>query len=245
VAAQQFWQFLTVRQIAVVRVNAWPAGVPAPVIKAVGPMIPPLPAGDLEQARWRVHYDPRLPQPGILSGSPRLSTTFALSAGTLVHVADLELALRAVGIAGQTVPPAWDGAQLGLHTSPLVIAEWPDIVLVQSLPLTLTAPASFDFPAFSALILRILGVEPDEAQLLAKRMGTTPPWLAPIDRNMEERATIESVALKSGPATLVQQMNDKGAVERTTLMWSVPDRVYLLTGSLSRDLTIATANAVQ
>jgi hypothetical protein len=34
-------------------------------------------------------------------------------------------------------------------------------------------------------------------------------------------------------------------VKRIIVVWSVPDRVYLLTGTLSRELAIAVANAVQ
>jgi hypothetical protein len=245
VAAQQIWQFLTVRQVAFIRVNAWPEGVPSPQVKLIGTPIPPLPARDADEVRWRVNYDPRLPRPGILSGSPSLSTTFSVSAGTVVKVADLSLALRKAGVTDQTVPPQWDGARLALHTSSIVIAEWPGIVLVQSLPLTLTAPSGFDFSAFSALLLRVLGVGPDQALRLAQRMGTSPPWLAPIDRDLLRNAAIQEIALNSGPATLLQETGKNGAVERITVVWSVPDRVYLLSGTLSRELAIATANAVQ
>jgi hypothetical protein len=243
--AQQLWQFLTVRRIAFVRVNPWPEGVPSPQVKLIGTPIPPLPAGDVSEVRWRVNYGPRLPSPGVLSGPPRLSTTFSLSAGTTIKASDLELALHKAGVTDQTVPPQWDGVQLSLHTSAIVIAEWPDIVLVQSLPLTLTAPPGFDFPAFSALVLRVLGVGSDEAQRLAQRMGTAPPWLAPIARDFEERATIEEIELNSGPATLLREAGRHGGVNRISVFWSVSDRVYLLSGNLSRELAIVVANAVQ
>jgi hypothetical protein len=245
VVAQQLWQFLTVRQVAFIRVNPWPEGVPSPRVKLIGTPIPPLPARDVGEARWRVHYDPRLPRPGVLSDAPHLFTTFSLSAGTVIKAADLELALKKAGIMDQTVPPQWDGAQLTLHTSAVVIAEWPDTVLAQSLPLTLTAPPGFDFSGFSALVLRVLGVGPNEAQRLAQRMGTTPPWLAPISRDLEKGATIEEIVLNSGPATLLQETENDRAVKRITVIWSVPDRVYVLSGNLSRELAIATANAVQ
>jgi hypothetical protein len=244
VAAQQLWQFLTVRQVAFVRVKEWPEGVPSPQVKIIGAVIPPLPAGDLDQVRWRVHYEPRLPRPGVLSGSPRLSTTFPVSAGTLIHAADLQLALNKAGVAGETVPAQWEGAQLALHTSAVAIAEWPDIVLVQSLPLTLTAPSNFDFSAFSALVLRVLGVGPDEARRLAQRMGTVPPWLAPIGENLRQGG-MEEITLNSGPATLFRETGRDGGVWRTSVIWSVPDRVYVLSGKLSRELTISAANAVQ
>ena len=245
VLAQQFWQFLTVPQLAFIRVNPWPEGVPSPQVKLMGTPFLPIPARDLDEARWRVHYDPRLPPPGVLSTSPRLSTTFALSAGVVVNAADLELALRKAGVKDQSVPPQWNGAQLALHSSAVVIAEWPDLVLAQSLPLTLTAPPGFDFSAFSALVLRVVGVGPDEARRLAQRSGTAPPWLAPIVSDFYETATIEEIPLNTGLATLIERRGDDGAVARTTVVWSVPDRVYLLDGKLSRELAIATANAVQ
>ena len=244
-AAQQLWQYLTVRRVAFVRVKPWPKGVPAPEAKLLGTMVPPIPASDVDQARWRVHYDPRLPHAGVLSGSPRLSTTFSLSAGTVVKTAVLQNALQAVGIRDVIVPEQWDNAQLAIHTSAVVVAEWPDIIFAQSLPLTLTAPNGFDFPAFSAMILRVLGVEPAEAQRLATQMGTAPAWIAPIDSGFDKFADIEEVQLVSGPGTLVQEKNADGLVERTTLVWSVPDRVYVISGRLSRELAIAAANAVQ
>ena len=239
VAAQQVWQFLTVRRVAFVRVNSWPQGVPSPQVGIIGIPIPPIPARDMDDARARVHYDPRLPHAGVLSGSPELYTTFGISAGTVVKVADLELALRKAGVTDLTVPPHWEGAHLVLHTSAVVLAQWPEVVLAQSLPLTLSAPPDFDFPAFSTLVLRILGVEPNEARRLAQQAGTTPPWLAPIVRDFETIATMEEISLHSGPATLMQQ---NGAIN---LIWSVPDRVYILRGTLSRELMIAVADAVE
>ncbi len=244
-AAQQIWQFLTVRRVAFIRVKGWPEGVRSPQVALIGTPLPPLPARDLDDARWRVHYDPRLPRPGVLSGSPRLYTTFSLSAGTVVQAADLELALRKAGITDQSVPPQWDGAKLAVHTSPIVIAEWPDVVLTQSLPLTLSAPDGFDFPAYSALVLRVLGVPPTDAQRFAEHAGTAPPWLAPLASDFNQRALIEEITLNSGPATLMDAPAADGAFRRITIMWSVPDRVYLLSGNVSRELAIAAAGAVE
>jgi hypothetical protein len=243
--AQQVWQFLAVRRVVFIRVNRWPEGVPSPQVGIIGTPIPPIPARDLGEVRSRVQYDPRLPHAGTLSGDPKLYTTFGISAGTVVKAKDLEMALQRAGVTDQTVPSEWDGARLALHTSAVVIAQWPDVALAQSLPLTLTAPPGFDFPAFSALVLRVLGVGPDEAQRLARQMGTTPPWLAPLAQDLEERATIEEIALRSGPATLLQENGAAGEAKSITVVWSVPDRAYVLRGTLSRELAIAAADAVQ
>jgi hypothetical protein len=242
----QLWQSLTVRQLAVIQVNPWPEDVPSPPVQALGVPIPPIPARDADEARWRVKYEPRLPHAGVLSGAPKLSTTFSVGAGTVIHTADLDLALRKTGVANQTVPATWDGARIALHSSALVIAEWPDVVLVQSLPLTLTAPPGFDFTAFSAIIFRILGVEPDEALRLAQQSGAAPPWLVPLERHtFRNRGTLQQIRLNSGPATLLEESAAYGGQQRISILWMVPGRVYLLSGYLSRELAIATANAVE
>jgi hypothetical protein len=243
--AQQLWQFLTVPKMSFLRVNAWPAGVPSPQIGPVGLVVPPQKARDVEEASRQAHYVPRLPRFGVLTGSPKLSTTFSVAAGTIVKTADLESALKKAGVADETVPPQWDGARLTLRTSSLVIAEWPDVVLVQSLPLTLSAPPDFDFPAFSALVLRVVGVSRVEAARLAESAGTVSAWLVPVTGELEPGATIEEITLNSGTATLVQEPPRQGRAGRLTMLWTVPDRVYLLSGMLERGLAIAVANAVQ
>ncbi|MDP8982931.1 MAG: hypothetical protein M3O35_20330 [Acidobacteriota bacterium] len=240
--AQQFWQFLTVGRVAVIRVNPWPAGVAAPHINLVGIPIPPQRVRNLEEARWRAGFDPRLPAPGVLSSSPELSVVFPMSMVTVVKNADLRQALERAGAGDQSLPAAWDGATLALHSSRIVIAEWPDILLAQSLPLTVTAPPGVDFPAWSALMLRILGVRASQAKELAERMATVPVWLLPVDSEMGRGKTIREVSLRGGPGTLIEDSDKKG--ERVTVVWSVSDRVYLLSGRISGELAIATANAV-
>jgi hypothetical protein len=167
----------------------------------------------------------------------------AISLATIVKNADLELALEKAGVRDVPVPTPWDGARLALHSSPIVIAEWPEITLAQCLPLTITAPPGFDFPAFSSMVLRILGVGRDQAKQLAERMATIPMWLVPIDSGLAQGKTIREISLRSGPATLIED-TDKN-VPRVTVTWSVSDRVYVISGSLSAGLATAAANAVQ
>jgi len=245
VAAQQFWQLLTVRQVAFLHVNPWPDGVPSPQLNPIGRVLPPLPVRDLDEARRRVHYEPRMPHPGILSGSPGFLISPSLAVGTVIHTGDLELALRKAGVMDQAVPAQWDGAQLTLQTGPIVIAQWKDAVLAQSPPWMLSVPRNVDFSAFAALVLRVLGVAPGDAQRLVDRMGSAPLLLAPVTPELGRVATIEKLELNSGPATLLTQEGVSGAQDRITLFWSVPDRVYLINGTLSRSLAIVMANAVE
>ena len=241
--AQQLWQYLTVGRVAVIRVNPWPAGVASPQINLVGIPIPPQRVNSVEEARWRAGFDPRLPTPGVLSRSPQLSVMLPMSMTTIVKNADLKVALERAGVADQPVPDEWDGARLALHSSPIVIAEWPDVVLAQSLPLTIAAPPGVDFQAWSAVVLRILGVGANQAKELAERMGTAPVWLLPMDSEMGRGKTIREVSLRGGPGTLIQDTDKRG--ERVTVVWSVGDRVYLLSGRITADLAIVVANAVE
>jgi hypothetical protein len=56
---------------------------------------------------------------------------------------------------------------------------------------------------------------------------------------------LEEIQLNSGPATLSEPTEGYEGRQRVTILWMVPDRVYLLDGYISRELAIATANAVQ
>ncbi len=44
---------------------------------------------------------------------------------------------------------------------------------------------------------------------------------------------------------MLAEADGQVSIQRITVVWSVPDRVYLLSGKLSRELAIATANAVE
>jgi hypothetical protein len=77
---------------------------------------------------------------------------------------------------------------------------------------------------------------------LAQQAGTTPPWLAPLNRKtLRDRGKLETIQLRSGRATMLEEDSD----HRITIVWMVPDRAYLLSGSISRDLAIAAANAIE
>jgi hypothetical protein len=237
--AQQFWQFLTVGRVAVIHVNVWPEGVKSPQINLIGIVIPPMQVASLEEAREKLGYSPRLPGAAVLSGNPKVSVTGAMAMGTTLHNAELDLALQKVGITNEHPPAAWDGARLSLQTSRMMIAEWPNLTLVESLPLTIASSQGVDFADVSAMMLRILGVAPAQARSLADRMSTVPVWLLPVDHRLTRGKTIREIVLRSGPATLIEES------DRVTIVWSVPDRVYLLTGSGNESLIIAAADSVR
>lgn len=245
VLAQQLWQKLTLGGIEVVQVNLKNLSeqVPSLILQRLDQPVPPLPASQASEAAQRVGFTPRLPHPGVLSTSAQLSTLPAMSFGTVLRTADLELTLRQAGVADQVVSPRWDGAHITLQTSPIVTATWPDITLMQGLPPVISTPSGFDLSAFVTALLRAIGMDRENAYRLGQRTTTTPALLLGISR--EEHITMREVTLGAGPATLVEDLDEHGQTERITLLWSVPDRIYILSGAITADLAITIANAVE
>jgi hypothetical protein len=243
VLAQQLWQFLRVGRVQVVRfdLSNLPAEGSSLRARLLGQPAPPSPARDPAEAAQRAGFVPRLPRPGVLSGAPRLSTMGAMSFGTVLRLSDIETLLRKAGVTDQPIPAEWDGARLSVHSSPIVMADWPEITLMQALPLTVTMPAGFDLDVLFTAVLRGLGLARRDAQRLAARMMTSPSIILPIDP--EDDVTIREVALRSGTATLIESRED-GTVQRITLTWSVSDRLYVLSGGVREEVLIAAANAI-
>lgn len=163
--------------------------------------------------------------------------------GTSVKVADVELALRKAGVTDLPVPKDWDGAELAIHTSTFVVADWPDVKLIQCLPLTVTTPPGFNLPAFSVAALRAVGMHRSEAERLAQRMTAAPALLMPM--GIENEVIIREVNLRTGPATVIEILGKDGGVEGVVIFWSVNDRLYVLSSKLSVELAIAAANAIE
>ena len=151
--------------------------------------------------------------------------------------------MRQAGVDDQPIPKEWDGAQLSIHVGSAITASWEEgIALFQHPPLALSAPAGFDFTTYWTAALRAAGVNREQAQKLAGRLTTTPTLLLGIDR--ENRVAIREVNLHSGSATLIENIDKMGKVKHVTLIWSVADRVYHLSGA-SEELVMRAANSIE
>lgn len=51
--------------------------------------------------------------------------------------------------------------------------------------------------------------------------------------------------LSHGFGMLIEDLNDRGSVERTALVWTSAERVYALSGHMDRQLAIAAANSIR
>jgi hypothetical protein len=131
---------------------------------------------------------------------------------------------------------------MGLHSSPMVIADYPAFQLIQLMPLAITTPPDFDLAAFTWNVLRIGGLDAAAARTFAAQMASAPFALLAI--SPEEEVTLRRVTLRAGEGTLVHDLNDDGSLQRTTLVWSTPDRLYTISSNLSDDEVIAIADAI-
>lgn len=213
---------------------------------------------DVAGAAHRVGFIPRLPRSGVLSGRPVLSVSGPLSIDTVVSTADLELALRNAGVLDQDVPKDWDGARIALQIGATVTAEWSDVreegsgqiewsdlTLAQGLPPLVAVPPGFDLAAFTVLNLRTALLGRENALRFAQRATTAPALL--FGNGRQNIVGVREVNLHKGPATLIDERREPGfgahtnwfgysggpSVERITLLWSVPDRMYVLRGVMS------------
>jgi hypothetical protein len=133
---------------------------------------------------------------------------------------------------------------VSLTTRSAITAAWNngEMFLFQHPPTTLLAPTGFDITAYWTAALRAAGVNREQAQRLAERMRTAPTLLLGI--GAKYRKAIREVNLRTGPATLIENINETGKVDRALLIWSVADRVYHLEAK-SDEQAIMAANSIE
>jgi hypothetical protein len=206
--------------------------------------------GNLEQATQHVGFEPRLPDPGwdpsiatSVSDTPRLYVCSAISIESRVDVRDFENAARRAGLFDVHFPSAWDGARIGIHSSPIAIAQYQRFQLAQVLPLAITTPPGFELGAFTERVLRIGGLTPAAAREHSAQMAAAPFALFAVSPS--EELTMQRVTLAAGRGTLVRHVNENGTPGRVSLVWTSPDRLYALTGDLAEAELLAVAEAIR
>jgi hypothetical protein len=271
---EQLWYWITIVRRGPVLLGRMPDLMKSLHTRPLGKPEPPYPVADLSEAAWRAGFTPRLPNSGVLSGSPQLSVHGPMSFATVISAAELTSALRKVGAQDQSVPGEWDGAQLTLQLGALVTARWSnvseegsrgtawsDLTLTQGPMPVVAAPAGFDRAAFAITTLRAAGMRNRDMVLKLAQRATTAPALL-FGYLPPHFVGVREVNLHAGPATLIEELGDNDPnhrfaynevprVERVTLLWSRSDRVYMLSGvtgtptnMLGADFAGALANAI-
>jgi hypothetical protein len=238
--AERLWNSFFLNKIDVVRLDLDDAPLNATLITNPGP---PQPVSTSEEAARLTGFTPRLPSRTVLPAAPKLVVTGRMAIHLNVDTAELKAGLRRSGASEIRVPKNWDTATLSVHAGPMIIADYPEISLMQCRPITLTTPTGFVTKDFAEATFRMLGLNGGEARQLAQKFAANPSWLFGIPQ--DEPVEIQEMALRSGPGMLIEDFDENGQSERLSIVWSVADRIYALSGKMTRELAIATANSLE
>jgi hypothetical protein len=242
-AAQRLWDVFFAERVEFVTldIDKLPRSLTDQRIRQDGPN--DLQVAGMREAAAHAGFTPRLPDASVAGdGEPMLSVSGTISLESRVDTADLEAAARNAGLADVHFPASWDDARIGIHTSPIVTANYLRFQLIQALPLAITTPPGFDLGTFTERMLRIGGLSPAAARGFSAQMATAPFALFAV--SLEEEMTMRQVSLRAGKGTLIHDLNDDGSLQRTTLVWSTRDRLYAISSNLSDDEVIGIANAI-
>ena len=244
--AGQAWEWLTVGRIDVVQVDVERLSDEAAALlpRLVGETPAAEAVADVKEAARRSGFVPRLPRAGL--PPPRLSVTGPMTFGTVVSTARLAAALDKAGVSDAEISPAWDGARIRLDAGPVVGAEWDGLTLMQGPPAVLSVPAGFDVAGFASAGLRALGLTRDAADFIGRRAAADPALLVGIAA--DRAISVHPIQLRSGPATLLEGLGENGRLQWVMVLWSVPDRVYILSvrgGIITAERATAIANSVE
>ncbi|MPY91014.1 MAG: hypothetical protein GEU99_24265 [Luteitalea sp.] len=243
-AAQRLWDLVRLGRVDIVQIDVDLDKLPDSLIAQAFQKPDRIDAvGSVAQAADRARFMPRLPSPAVLPDAPSLSVLGPMSFGVTIDTTDLRTALDAAGATDQHVPPEWHATPIGLRTSAIVFADYPNLQLIQSLPWTIATPTGFDFGAFSEVVLRIVGLNATEARAFAVQLAITPAMLLAVSTT--DAVSMRQVDLRTGTGTLLQDLSEDGHDGRVTLVWSRPNRLYMISASASVDEVIAVANSIE
>jgi hypothetical protein len=197
---------------------------------------------NLDEAERKTGFRSSLPSPEVLYANPDITVTGPIAIEQTIHVRDIETALGKVEATDLQVPAEWEGVQLRTEIGPMVAANYPDSVqILQARPIELSVPSGFALEHFAELEFRSIGVSLWEARAMAQRFVAHPAWL--IDIRPDAVVNVQEVALRAGPALLIEDFDERGAVKRETVVLSTRERMYSVS-SRNRELSIRIANAL-
>jgi hypothetical protein len=199
-------------------------------------------AQDMEEAERKAGFRPYLPSPGVLRANPSITITGPISVEQTIHVRDIESALVRVEASDVQVPAEWEGIQLRTQIGPMVELNYPDRVhILQARPMELSIASGFPLERFAEVAFRSIGVSSWEARAMAQRFAANPLWF--LDIPPDAVVNIQEVSLQEGPAMLIEELDDKGAVKRVTVVRSTSERMYSVSSG-NRELSMKIADAL-
>jgi hypothetical protein len=238
VLAQELWYRLVLHRVDVMRLDL--SKLPLRVHVTTDGLEQSVP--DVNAAERLAGFRPYLPSPGGLGATPGISVSGPIDIDQTIHVRDIESALDKVGASDVQIPFAWEGAQLHIHIGPVIAANYPDRTqILQTRLIDMSVPPDFPLERFTEVAFRSIGVPLWEARAIAREFAADPAWL--LDFPSDEKVNIQEVILQTGPALLIEDLDNHGNVERATVFRSTSERIYSVS-SESRELSIKTIDTL-
>lgn len=141
-----------------------------------------------------------------------------------VNLANARQLLAAAGVDPQLLPDSLDGAVIDGRISASIMQTWGDTMLIQMPTPQINYPADVDVALVGEALLRVLGMQPDEANRLAHNIDWTSTLVLPVPATL---ATFSEVSIDETTGLALQSMD--GA--ETTILWQNNNNVYLLTAA--------------
>ena len=194
------------------------------------------PVASQEEATSRVGLTPRLPQS---ANKPDFGIMDSINGEASINVAELNAALEKSSVTGVSIPKEWDGVVIKMQQAPGILADYGNYLIMQAPPLTLTVPQGFALDRFMEVILRIMGLNAQQASALREKFAANPAAFFPIGIRFD--MDIHDVRLNSGSGVLLQNGDKVGEM---AFAWSTADRSYFLTGQLTEAQVVEIANSL-
>jgi hypothetical protein len=236
--AQELWYRFVLRRVDVVRLNL--SRLPLQMRITTNSMEQSV--RDLEEAEHKAGFRPYLPPTSLLPTNPEIAITGPISLEQTIHIRDLESALVKAGAGDVQVPSEWEGVQLRTEIRPVVELNYPNSVhVLQEQPIELSVPSGFPLEHFAEVAFQSIGVSAWEARAMAQRFADNPAWL--IELPPDAPVNIREVSLHAGPAMLIEEVDDRGAVKQVTVVRATSERMYSVTSGNS-ELSMKIADAL-
>jgi hypothetical protein len=164
-------------------------------------------------------------------------TDITVGGGNAVRVtastAKLEALLADLGLGDVLVPAGLDGAEITVRVPPIAVATYDNggamAHLAQARSPEVLFPAGLDLGALAEIGLRILGLDADEAYRLAYSVDWRSTLLVPVPTNA---ARFRQVDVAGHGGLSIEAVREDGHFENV-LLWSLDDRVLVLSGPLA------------
>jgi hypothetical protein len=157
----------------------------------------------------------------------------------------LQQVMDALGINDLTVPAGLDGHTVNVRVPPVVMIRYEHgkrrSRLFQARTPQLTLPDSINVQALGEIGLRILGLAPAEAKQFAQAMDWHSTLIVPVPPNASQFRQVNI----DGRLGVVIDHQPPNSSPTHTIIWSTPERVFVLVSILGYEQALAMATSVR